>query len=496
MSNSADPSIYRERERQYVDHVERLLSDDRLRVDTLDGRRPVVSLRRDVVKEDREVELIRRMAESGVYDRELQGKMPVGQMLTVSLSRPWWFFLRKTVGRVRLVCLSPTRELIEGRAPAKLTREDVRGALAQFGGKETGDAPTTVVVVSTSGFEPEARDLVERTNRRTVVLAEPNEAGGWLVRAPAETGALSDLLDPELEADKRRRIREVIEEDRAELLSGGLGAERISARTQLPPWLVETELKSYAGENPGLVAKRLGGHVVLFREGTGPAPSAEAGGVQMPFIQRIRALFSGKADNQRKIAMLSERRAALSLQRDKSFEEMGVLEQKEADLREQFKGTTSNLTKRRITSQLLQLRKDLERRQQLLGVLNQQVNIISTHLHNLELVQQGDSAQLPDSEELANDAAAAEETLAQLQADGELAASIGATTTAGGLSEEEQALYEELEREAAAAEPLMPEAAPKATAPAAEKRAERREAAEPPPLPERPERPRREAEPG
>ena len=37
----------------------------------------------------------------------------------------------------------------------------------------------------------------------------------------------------------------------------------------------------------------------------------------------------------------------------------------------------------------MQLRKDLERRQQLLGMLNQQINVVSTHLHNLELVQQG-----------------------------------------------------------------------------------------------------------
>jgi hypothetical protein len=116
-------------------------------------------------------------------------------------------------------------------------------------------------------------------------------------------------------------------------------------------------------------------------------------------------------------------------------------------LKTQFKDSNSGLTRRRITSQLVQLRKDIERRQQMLSVLNQQINIVGTHLHNLELSQQGEAAKLPDSEELAADAAKAEEVLAQLQADSELAESVGGVAMSG-MSTEEQALYEELEREA------------------------------------------------
>src|SRR5439155_1597419 len=155
-----------------------------------------------------------------------------------------------------------------------------------------------------------------------------------------------------------------------------------------------------------------------------------------------------KGDNEKKISLLSERRAALGVQRDRAFEEMGVLETRENEMRQQFKDTTNTTTRRRVTSQLVQLRKDLERRQQLLGMLNQQINVVSTHLHNLELVQQGQVAALPNSEELAADAAAAEEVLAELQANNEVAGSVG-NIAGTGLSEEEQALYEELEREAA-----------------------------------------------
>ena len=166
----------------------------------------------------------------------------------------------------------------------------------------------------------------------------------------------------------------------------------------------------------------------------------------MPFMERVKTLFGMKGETAKKVEFLSERRAALSVQRDRSYEDMGTLENQEAELRKQFKEASGSITKRRLTSQLLQLRKDIERRQQLLAVLNQQINVVSTHLHNLELVQQGQTAKLPDSEELTNDAVAAEEMLAQLQADNELAGSVG-TIGQGGMSAEEQALYEELERE-------------------------------------------------
>lgn len=167
----------------------------------------------------------------------------------------------------------------------------------------------------------------------------------------------------------------------------------------------------------------------------------------MPIIDRIKALFSGKGENEKKVAFLSERRAALSQQRDRAYDEIATLEAKDGELRKEFADARTPHTKKRITSQLLQLRKDIERRHQMLNVFNQQINVVSTHLHNLELLKQGDSAKLPDSEEIASDAAAAEEMLAQLQADSEVADSVSTIATLG-MSSEEQALYEELEREA------------------------------------------------
>jgi hypothetical protein len=321
--------------------------------------------------------------------------------------------------------------------------------------------PMTMVLVATNGFTLESRELAERTADRTLILVEPNESGGWSVHGPPETKALVDLFDPEAEDDKRRRIRSEIDAHKTDLLTGGISGEKIAMKTQLPLHVVEAEVKSYAKENPGLQAKRLDGRMVLFREGATPtmgsfaagsstasSASSAAGGSGMPLIDRIRSLFARKGETEKKIAFLSERRAALSQQRDRAYEEITALEGKDNELRDQFKQARAPLTKRRITSQLVQLRKDIERRQQMIGVLNQQVNVVSTHLHNLELSQQGQVANLPDSEEIAADAAAAEEMLAQLQADNELADSVsGVSTATAGMTEEEQALFEELEKE-------------------------------------------------
>ena len=326
-----------------------------------------------------------------------------------------------------------------------------------------GGAPTTVVLLSTSGFTMEAHELAERRADRTVILVEPNGAGGWTVTGPMETKALSDLFDPEAEGEKRQRVRDLIEENKVELLGGGIVTDRVAARTQLPVQVVEAELKNYAKNNPGLVAKRLDGRVVLFREGTMPAPAAiasSAGGSSMPLIDRVKALFARKGESEKKIAFLSERRTALSQQRDRAYEEMNSLEQQEVGLKDQFKNAGGAISKRRITSQMLQLRKDLERRQQLLSMLNQQVNVVSTHLHNLELVQQGQVASLPNTDEMTADAVKAEEVLAELEANAELSGTLGSISPTG-MSAEEQALFEELELESgggAAATPSSPAA--------------------------------------
>ena len=447
MTRSADPLVHRQREQQFVEHVDRLLDDARLRIDTLTGRRPIVSLGRRIRKDDRQVDLIRQMSQMGKPDRELQSKMPVGSRLWVTLWKQRFFFLKRDIGQLRVVCVSPTRSLLAGEEGAPLSLADAR-RLVEESPPAPASGPATIVVMSTSGFAPQARELAERRVDRTVVLVQPNDAGGWRVSGPNETPELISLFDPESDPEKRARIRAQVELARADLLSAGsIGADRIAGATQLPLELVESELKSYASANPGMAARRLDGRLVLFREGAAPA---QDGGSDMPFLQRLKALFSRKPDPAAKALAMAEARARLTQRRDLAYDEIALLERKESDLKQQFAAAPSELARKRITAQILQLRKDQERRQQILGMLNQQVNVISTQLHNIELVQQGKSAQLPTTEELAQNAAEAERILTDLQVTSEMAGESAATGLTG-MSDEEQALYDELQRDAAGA---------------------------------------------
>ncbi len=440
---SGDPFKHQQIERRFIEHVERLIADQRLRILTTRGMKPIDKKQAIVARGDDSVELKRLMAAMGRPDRELQRQMPIGRTIDIDVWQKKWWFFSKTLGRLRVEAMSPVESLVAGDPARAMNRADVERAINQQ--VEDRSAPTTVVLLSTSGFTSDARELVHRASNCTLVLIEPNDAGGFAVHASADAGELKDLLNPEAEDEQRERIRNAIDSQQMDLTASGLASDRIAAKTQLSTQLVESELRSYAREHPGLAAKMLDGRVVLYRESSAVANAASAGGLNMPMIDKLRSLFARRGETEKKIAFLSERRAALGQQRDRAYEEIGSLEAKDLDLREQFKNAGAELSKRRITSQLLQLRKDMERRQQLLNVLNQQINVVSTHLHNLELVQQGQTAKLPDSEEMASDAAAAEEMLATLQESGEMADTVGSVATMS-MSAEEQALYEELER--------------------------------------------------
>ncbi len=481
MNGPADPTWHREREKQMVEHIQKLLGDQRLRVQTTSGRKHAIMLGRDVVPSDREVDLKRLMMQKGIHDYAVQGKMPLGREVSVTLRKRRFFLFWSIVGDIKVLCLSPWQDLLDGREPRPADVGEVKAAMDRL--HKFHGVPQTVVLVSTSGFTDAARDLAEQRGQQIAIMAEPSASGGWRVTGPPGEEELLGLLDPEDQSQKSQRIREAIDKARVELLSGGISSARIAQRTDLPLAMVENEVKLYAKEH-GLSARKLDGSLLLFREGSGLGSPARNGGSDMPFIERLKSLFSMRGETEKKITLLSERRASLSQQRDQAFEEMAALETQESQLKEEFKNTTSTLTKKRLTSQLLQLRKDLERRQQVLGMLNQQINVVSTHLHNLELVQQGSSAKLPDSEELAEDAAKAEEVMAELQASYEVAGSVAATGPSG-MSEEEQALFEELEKEM---NPEKAQAVPAEKAPAAKATPDRSPAfaVEPPPVSESP----------
>lgn len=446
MKNPADPAEHRAAELRLIAHVQKLLDDPRLRIDTRSGTRPVAGLKRGIARGDAGADLKRTMADLDLPDRDLHARMPQGEVMEVLFRRTRWLLLNQIAARLRVICVSPSSALLRGQAGRPMTVGEVNRLLGQYESGDSAGVPTTVILLSTSGFAHDTHDLAGRVASRTLVLVEPNRAGGYTVWGPNEMKALTDLVNPESEAEMRGRIRDAVASREADLLTGGVAADRLADDTLLPLALVEDELRSVAKQAKGLVARRLDGRIVLYREGATPAGSA--GGAAMPLIERIKSIFSGRTSNEKKIAFLSERRASLSQQRDTLADELALLEKRDAYLRQQFRQGESEPARRRVAAQMVQLRKELERRTQMLGVLNQQVNVVSSHLHNLELLQQGRQGALPDSDAIAADAARAEEMLAKLQAESELADSVS-PAIGGAMGSDEQAMYDELARELA-----------------------------------------------
>ena len=71
MKSSTDPFEHRQAERRFIEHVDRVIDDERLRVETSKGRKPVTSFQRTVKRNDKSVDVKRLMIDMRVYDRGL-----------------------------------------------------------------------------------------------------------------------------------------------------------------------------------------------------------------------------------------------------------------------------------------------------------------------------------------------------------------------------------------------------------------------------------------
>ncbi len=486
MPSTHDPLWHQQREQQIVRHFISLLDDKRFVIDTVLGRRSVVGPERQLGQSDQSVDFKRRMVDLGSSDHALQRALPVGAVVDVLLKRKRYFIFDQQLGQVRLICVPPVDALIRQKPAEPMTDRQVRAALAATP-PPLSRVPVTIVLFSSSGFTKEALLLADRLAERTVILVEPNDAGGWRVHGTPQTQAVLDLIDPEDAQAKRKRIADAVDAAEAELGQSGISAEKLSTQLQLPAARVEEEFKRLASDRRGLVAKRFDGRLVLYR-----AAAAVPGGVKMPMLDKLKSIFA--SSNEKKIAFLAERRTQIGQQRDRVQNEILALEHHDAQLREQFHSNNSQLIRKRITTQMVQLGKDVERKQQLMQMLNQQANVVAAHLHSLELIQQGQSVKLPSGEELAQDAAKAEEILAKVQADAELADEWAGGAAINGMTSEEQAMYEQLMKDVGG------ETSTSATTPAAKASAAplpQQSAAEPtPPQTNRPAPNRPQASPG
>src|SRR3954466_6000937 len=157
MKSSTDPFEHRQAERRFIEHVDRVIDDERLRVDTNRGRKPVTSFQRTIRRSDKSVDLKRLMIDMRNYDRGLQEKMPAGSAIEVELTQKKWWFFHTRVGRVRAVTISPKRSLLAREVPPPVSKSDLERILSDVT-PPADSSPLTLVLMSTGGFSPDARD--------------------------------------------------------------------------------------------------------------------------------------------------------------------------------------------------------------------------------------------------------------------------------------------------------------------------------------------------
>jgi len=398
------------------------------------------------------------LASNRIYDRDLLKSLPANRRLTLTgFERRFGFWKRRTGVAIASV-LSPLSHYAtsstEPAPPVGL------GELVDHVRQLAADAkvPHIIGVCSPSGFTEDARHgRIEMTNV-SVVLIEPDGHGGWRVYETGENidPRIKKIFDPESAEQKVARVRRYIEESSADLLTGGLSVSSVARKSGLPEEVVRQGFEAVAQAEPELKLTKTAGEFLLFRG----APSRSEERRSMSMIDRIRQMFSGEGDEAAKINVLAERRAALAQRRDRIYEDIGQLEKKEADLLQQGKEATSAVPKRRLAAQLAQVRKDVARQNTVAAMLNQQINVLSTDIHNLTLIQQGEMAKLPDTAELTENAVKAEEMLETLKADADLVGTLETEMGASLTSDEELAILKEFEGDT---EPAAPERAAPAT---------------------------------
>lgn len=397
------------------------------------------------VKYDESDRLRALMAANRIYDRELLKSLPANRRVALlGFERRWWFGRRRTGVAIGSV-LSPLNHYVSSSdrpaPPIGL------GELVDHVNRLVGDAkvPHIIGVCSPSGFTEEARKARLDINHTAVVLVEPDGFGGWRTTAAGDAvdPRLLKIFDPEGAKQKVDRVRRVIDDRGADLLTGGLSASSVARAANLPVEVVRQGFEQVAATDVELRVSKKDGEFLLFRGAPLPAQEKRS----MNVIDRIRQLFSGEGDEAAKINLLAERRAALSQRRDRIYEDIGKLEQKDAELLAQGKAATSAVPRRRLAAQIAQLRKDIARQNTAAAMLNQQINIISTDIHNLTLIQQGQLAELPDTTELTEHAVEAEELLESLKSDAELVGSLEMGMGTALTSADEMAILKEFEGE-------------------------------------------------
>ena len=392
---------------------------------------------------DRAEQVRAAMADKRMYERDLFKRFPHSRSITLRGYESRWFFWKRVRSVTVAGVLAPVDSLLESGDESKpVSRGQLLEYLDHLSKKETG--PQLIGVCAPAGFEPDVWDNPPERQGMKLVLVEPRGDGGWRLKGADASleRPFVKLFDPEDVTIKLGRVKREIEARSADLLTGSLTASQMAREMELPVPLISNAFEQVAREIPELHVSRKAGEATLFR---GVAAESYEEERPMSFIDKIKSMFADDGDEVNKINLLAEKRAALSSKLDRLFEDIEKLEKKEATLVAEGKASNSKVAKLRLAAQVERLRKDITRFNTTGSMLNKQINIISTHIHNLEMSQTGEMGALPDSDELTEAAVGAEEMLERLNASDDLVSSLEVGMAESAISDSQAAILAEFD---------------------------------------------------
>lgn len=421
-----------------------------------------------------------------VYDRAAVEKLAGTRSLQMLFrKRRLAGLFRSTVSRVRVRVLASVEALLNNETPSPVGREQVLDALASYGVLPRRDKPTGVILASATGFTAEARSLVEASRQPTLILMGGREDGGWDVTMPPAVRSTpwARLFELESQDERLRRLLYHLDQNASLVDSRGLSTSVLAEKLGLSPAETEELIRRACRSEPRLMTVVHEGRTHICR-----TPLAEEGNA-MSIWSRIRKLLRLKPTTAERVRELTGQRVKIEQDRFELDQKVNALEADERQLIQQGATAGSDAERKQVAGKLMRARRELRRHRAQAQLYTQQIDIIGTHLHHLTLAEKGKRLELPKAEDLTREAAQAEQVVAELAANADLAASIEVTGETPMMAEEEAAILEEFKQVAAsqAVAPEAPAAEPAAgasqeqRAPATSREAPTRAAAPPPP---------------
>lgn len=396
-----------------------------------------------------------------LYDRKLIDEMPGARAAQIRFQKNRLGGLfKQTISRLRAMVLAPPELLLRNERPNPVGRDQVLAALARYQLLPAAARPTSVLLASATGFSEAARALVHSTQEPRLILMSGREDGGWDVEMPEATqrSPWARLFEFETQDELYKRLMHHLDQNAQQLDSTGLALPWLAQKLGLPIEKTDALVRRACRSQPRLMTVLHEGTVHLCRM---PIVDEES---SMKLWTRIRRWLRWKPTVAEQVREMTVARVRLEQQRAELDQKLAALQAEERQAREQGAAASSDNERKHVAARIVRVTREQKRISAQATVISQQIDVLGTRLHNLTLMQQGRSVVLPSPQELAREAAEAEQVVAQLSTSADLAASVEVGATSSALAAEEAAVFDELKaisesRMGAKAEPLAAEAA-------------------------------------